>query len=138
MWDRISPNNIEEQDELVCEMARTKWSSFLDRGANLYHHGRVYERDMATLEALSLSEKPEVRRRYAREAISRLYPLEKNYAAPLIIQELRAKTLLEDTTAGRYLGATGLRIATTDARRSSISQSLVPQSQPEGLIGLER
>lgn len=56
MWDRISPNNIEEQDELVCEMARTKRSSFLDRGANLYHHGRVYERDMATLEALSLSE----------------------------------------------------------------------------------
>lgn len=132
MWDRISPEEIEEQDDLVSEMARTKWSSFLDRGANLYHHGRVYEGEIATIEVLSLRKKPEVRQRYAREAISRLYPLDKNYSAPLIIQELRASISLEDTTAGKYLGVISMKNVTADARRTDITQSLVDQSQPEG------
>ncbi|KAJ5483808.1 hypothetical protein N7539_006008 [Penicillium diatomitis] len=132
MWDRISPDEIEEQDELVNEMARAKWSSFLDRGANLYHHGRAYEGDTATLEVLSLRKKPEVRQKYAREAISRLYPLDKNHAAPLIIQELRVNTLLEDTTAGKLLGMIGLQIPTDDAQQNDTSQNPVQQSRPEG------
>lgn len=97
---------MKEQDELVSQLANYKWSSFIDRGAEIYHHGRVYVGDRPTLNTLSLDGDPELRQIQAREVISRLYPADRVYSAPLIIQELRENVPLEDTRVGQLLGLT--------------------------------
>ncbi|KAJ5160716.1 uncharacterized protein N7482_007720 [Penicillium canariense] len=96
-WDRVASARLEEQDKLVSQLANSKWASFLDRGANIYHHGRVYDGEKPTLCTLSLDNHPQLRQTQARDMIAHLYPLDKIYDAPLIIKELQMRVTLEDT-----------------------------------------
>lgn len=133
-WDDIAPSQIEAKDELIGELAQYKWPSFLSRGAEVYHHGRVYEGGKPTLDTLSLDDHPELRQIQAREAIARLYPVDRVYAAPMIIMELRAMIPLEDTRVGQF--ARKISEGFYGARQASASHGrplMLGQSEPSGV-----
>jgi hypothetical protein len=62
MWDLQSPMGVKFCDRVVEQLVTEKWSSFMDRGAKLYHHGRRYEDGNLTMDVLTLEDDGIVRR----------------------------------------------------------------------------
>ena len=110
MWDLQSPQGVRRSERLFNELIAKRLSSFMERGAKIYHHGRRYENGDLTLDVLDLEEDGSTRQSTAREIISIFYPIDLEYPTPLIVQELRANILLQNTTVGKFLGMTSMEL----------------------------
>lgn len=117
MWDECTQERaMRRHDENVKEIKEKKWAPFIDRGAEVYYHGRVYENGEPTLAYLDINKQAADRRACARDIIRRVYPKDKAYTVPpLIVQELREHVRLPATTAGRHLQMTYSQVAITNA-----------------------
>ncbi|KAK5789734.1 hypothetical protein VI817_008857 [Penicillium citrinum] len=116
MWDELSQERaMRRHDENINQIKKRKWAPFIDRGAEVYYHGRVYENGEPTLAHLDIDDQAAERRSCARDMIGRLYPKDKEYTAPLIVQELRRHVPLPATTSGRYLQMTYSQFTITNA-----------------------
>ncbi|KAL4876659.1 hypothetical protein BJY04DRAFT_222837 [Aspergillus karnatakaensis] len=123
LWDDMSLSGVERNDSLMREMRDKKWSSFIDRGTHIYHHGRVYRGGIETLETLPLEDKDatrqamaqEARRAHARQMIEGVYPADREYSITLVVRELLARPAVEATTAAGYLQMTHNQLVITGA-----------------------
>ncbi|KAL4748225.1 P-loop containing nucleoside triphosphate hydrolase protein [Aspergillus terricola var. indicus] len=130
MWDECNQERaIRRHDENVKQIEERKWAPFIARGAEVYHHGRVYENGEPTLANLDIEKQAAERRSGVRDMIGRVYSRDKEYTVPpLIVQELRAHVPLPATTAGQYLQMTYDQVAITKA----LSYSAGPIAGIEG------
>ncbi|RDW78950.1 uncharacterized protein DSM5745_05802 [Aspergillus mulundensis] len=105
LWDECTTTrSMNRHDENATEIKDKKWAPFIERGAAVYYHGRVYEDGEPTHEYLHIKKKKAERRANARDMIGRLYPKDKEYTIPpLIVQELRRHVPLPATSAGKHL-----------------------------------
>ncbi|OQE20343.1 hypothetical protein PENSTE_c013G04032 [Penicillium steckii] len=126
MWDLQNAKGIIRTNALVESLMTTKWASFMDRGSRIYHHGRRYDNGEPTLEVFDLETEAQARQRTARGRIAHLYPAGQVYAPPLIVEELRANTALEETTAGKFLGMKSMELIKAGTFRSN-------EPPPEGV-----
>ncbi|KAI9036274.1 uncharacterized protein KD926_002092 [Aspergillus affinis] len=136
-WDALSLNQIPRSDASIRQMQTFKWTAFIEKGAKVYHHGRRYDGGLPTLEVLDIDGDREPRSRTAQGIIADLYPHEKSYAAPLIIQELRMELNLEDTTAGKYLGMTSQKLVYPGTQSTNGQQSGETGNQSAGISWMD-
>ncbi|KAL4733485.1 hypothetical protein BDV11DRAFT_175654 [Aspergillus similis] len=117
MWDECNRERaMRRHDENVQQIKERQWAPFIARGAEVYHHGRVYENGEPMLANLDIEDQAAERRSYVRDMIGRVYSKDKEYTVPpLIVQELRAHASLPATTAGRYLQMTYDQVIITNA-----------------------
>lgn len=113
MWDECTQERaMRRHDDNVKQIKEKKWAPFIHRGAQVYHHGRVYENGAPTLAYLDIDNQAAERRANVRDMIGRVYPRDKEYTVPpLIVQELRGHIALPATTAGQHLQMTYSQVA---------------------------
>lgn len=143
MWDECTKERtMKRHDENVEQIVEKKWAPFIDKGAAVYYHGRVYENGEPTLACLDIEEHAADRRACVRDMIARVYPRDKDYTIPpLIVQELRANVPLPATSTGRYLQMTYDQIAITNTLTYGVGRITGPEgsepSNPNGAEGNE-
>ncbi|KAJ8058942.1 hypothetical protein OCU04_011927 [Sclerotinia nivalis] len=88
VWDCLSSRKIRKKHDLITELIKAKWSLFIERGANSYHHGICYGNGRPTFDVLDLKDGKTARRNTARQRIAVIYPPYKEYTSSLIVEAL--------------------------------------------------